>query len=193
MRKATTYLLALICTTFIIYSCSKSSEKTGEEPAAMTPEEVIKHGEYLVTVGGCNDCHTPKIMTEKGPAMDMSRMLSGHPADAMLAPYDSTMIGPWVLLYNQLTAAVGPWGTSYAANLTPHETGIANLTEENFLKIFATGKHLGLDNGRPVMPPMPWEQVAKFKIEDQKAIFAYLKSIPPIDNKVPAYMPPGAH
>ena len=193
MRKATIYLLALICTTFIIYSCSKSNEKTAEEPEAMTPEEMIKHGEYLVTLGGCNDCHTPKIMTEKGPEMDMSRMLSGHPAYAMLAPYDTTMIGPWILFYNQLTAAVGPWGTSYAANLTPHETGIANLTEETFLKIFKTGKHLGMDNGRPIMPPMPWDQVAKFKEEDQKAIFAYLKSIAPVDNKVPAYTPPGAH
>ncbi len=191
MKKATTYLLALICTTLIIYSCSKSTEKTGEEKTAMTPEEMIKRGEFLVSWGGCNDCHTPKTMTAQGPAMDMSKMLSGHRADATLAPYDSTMIGPWFLLYSELTAAVGPWGTSYAANLTPHETGIKNWTEETFINIFKTGKHLGLENGRPIMPPMPWEAFKMLSEEDMKAMFAYLKSIPPVDNMVPAYSPPG--
>jgi mono/diheme cytochrome c family protein len=162
MRKATTYLLAIICSTLIIYSCSKSTEKTGEEKTAMTPEEMIKRGEFLVSWGGCNDCHTPKTMTAQGPAMDMSKML------------------------------FGPWGISYAANLTPHETGIKNWTEETFLNIFKTGKHLGLENGRPIMPPMPWEAFKMLSEEDMKAIFAYLKSIPPVDNVVPAYTPPGS-
>ena len=51
------------------------------------------------------------------------------------------------------------------------------------------GKHLGMDNQRPIMPPMPWQGLSMWPDEDLKAVFAYLKSIPPIDNLVPAYQP----
>lgn len=41
----------------------------------------VKRGEYLISFAGCDDCHTPKLMTPHGPEFDMSRRLSGHPAD----------------------------------------------------------------------------------------------------------------
>ena len=46
---------------------------------ATTQHARLERGKYLVTVGGCNDCHTPLKMGAKGPEPDMSRMLSGHP------------------------------------------------------------------------------------------------------------------
>ena len=79
---------------------------------------------------------------------------------------------------------IGPWGISYPANLTPDkETGTGNWTAERFIKILRTGKHLG--EGRPILPPMPWENYAKLKDQDLKDIFAYLQSLKAISNKVP--------
>jgi len=84
----------------------------------------LKRGEMLSVFGGCNDCHTPKIMTAQGPAPDQSRLLSGHPANAPLTPIPQGVIGTnpnqWAALTNgDLTAWAGPWGVSFAANLTP--------------------------------------------------------------------------
>lgn len=175
----------------VIIGCSGKVEHKNEAESAVTPaEDPVKRGEFLVNVGGCNDCHTPKMMTEKGPAFDMNRMLSGHQANVPVPAHDPAVLKDWVLLHPQLTAAVGPWGTSFAANLTPHETGMGAWTEEMFLKAMKTGKHLGMDNQRPIMPPMPWQGLSMWPDEDLKAVYAFLKSIPPIDNVVPAYIPP---
>ncbi|HZQ59913.1 MAG TPA: diheme cytochrome c-553, partial [Casimicrobiaceae bacterium] len=87
-----------------------------------------------------------------------------------------------------LTAWAGPWGVSYAANLTPDKTGIAGWTVDQFIQAMRTGKHLGV--GRPILPPMPWQQIGKLTDRDLRAIYAYLKSLKPIDNQVPAPTPP---
>jgi hypothetical protein len=90
-----------------------------------------------------------------------------------------------------MTAFAGPWGVSYAANLTPDkETGMGNWTEEMFVTALRTGKHGGVANGRPILPPMPWNWFAKLNDSDLKAIFAYLKTVKPIKNAVPVSMPP---
>src|SRR5215472_16125285 len=94
----------------------------------------LKRGEYLVTFGGCHDCHSPKVMTSNGPAPDRTRLLSGHPADAQLPPLPAGIVGAapnqWAAITNSdLTAWVGPWGTSFAANLTPDKaTGLGGWT-----------------------------------------------------------------
>ena len=152
----------------------------------------VKRGGYLVSVGGCNDCHTPKILTEAGPGLDSTRFLSGHPADEQLpdAPVDIVGPGKWgVVGNNNFTAWAGPWGISFAANLTPDMvTGSGAWTEESFKMAMRTGKHLGA--GRPILPPMPWFNVATATDEDLSAIFAYLKSLKPIENMVPPPVPP---
>jgi mono/diheme cytochrome c family protein len=153
----------------------------------------VKRGEYLVTISGCNDCHSPKIMTPQGPVPDPKRLLSGHSAaEPLPAITDKKMIAPgqWALFSSGLTAAVGPWGTSFAANLTPDDTGIGNWTEAQFFKAIREGKSKGLDGTRPMLPPMPWFNFAKMSDEDLKAVFAYLKSIPPVQNAVPNPIPP---
>jgi mono/diheme cytochrome c family protein len=161
------------------------------EKKEMTKEEMQKRGEYLVTLGGCNHCHSSKVFTEMGPVPDTTKLLSGHPAGSKLASIDTSMVQPgkWILTSSDLTAWVGPWGISYAANLTPDEpTGIGTWTDEVFIKALRTGKHMGI--GRPILPPMPWPDIAKATDEDLKAIFSYLKSLPPIRNQVPDPVPP---
>ena len=83
-----------------------------------------------------------------------------------------------------LTAWSGPWGISYAINLTPDQnTGIGIWTEDMFIKALRTGRHMG--TSRPILPPMPWQEFATATDADLKAMFAYFKSLPPIQNRVP--------
>lgn len=152
----------------------------------------IERGEYLVNLGGCNDCHSPKVLTPRGPEPDPSRLLSGHPAGTRLSEMPKDSLGPdkWGGLFsNDLTAWFGPWGVSFASNLTPDtRTGLGSWTEETFIKTIRTGKHLGV--GRDILPPMPWPNYAKLSDDDLKAIFAYLKTLKPIENAVPLPIPP---
>jgi cytochrome c553 len=154
-------------------------------PPAPTPtQSPVERGKYLVDAVGCHDCHTPHVMGPNGPEPDMSRMLSGHP-EGMTVPPAPKLEMPWMAVASaSFTAWSGPWGVSYTANLTPDEnTGLGTWTEEMFLNAIRLGKHMG--TSRPILPPMPWPVFKNFSDEDLKAIFAYLKSIPPIANHVP--------
>ncbi len=158
-------------------------------------QDPVKRGEYLVAAMGCNDCHSPKIMTDQGPAPDPARLLSGHPADAPLGDVpakDAVRSGQWVVFNPSLTAGAGPWGITYAANLTPDETGLGGWTFLQFKKALVEGKYKGLDGGRMLQPPMPWPNYRNMSEEDLQAIFAYLQSLPPVKNLVPQPVPPTA-
>ena len=154
----------------------------------------LARGKYLVGFGGCSDCHTPKSMTANGPVPDNTRLLSGHPASSPIPPIPAGVLGPaptqWAAMTNSdLTAWAGPWGVSFAANLTPDEaTGLGNWTADQFIKTMRTGKHLGV--GRSVLPPMPFYDVAVLTDRDMKAMFAYLKSLKPLANAVPQPISP---
>ena len=158
--------------------------------AAENPLQV-KRGQFIVQSGGCNDCHTPLRMGPQGPEPDMSLMLSGHP-EAIVLPPPPPLNEAWNNVASASnTAFAGPWGISYAINLTPDpDTGIGKWLEKDFVQAIKSGKHLGV--GRPIQPPMPWQSYRHLPESDLKAAFAYLKSIPPIRNKVPEYVPPTA-
>ncbi len=182
MKTKRLWLVSLIALPLAGLVLAASSQKNNSK-------EQIARGQYLVTYGGCNDCHTPLKMTDKGPVPDMSRMLSGHPADVKLPPPELKE-GPWFAATAGMTAWAGPWGISYAPNLTPdNETGIGIWTEEMFIKAMRTGKHMG--EGRDILPPMPWRGLAALTDDDLKAIFAYLRSIPTIRNQAPSPVSPG--
>ncbi len=188
----------IAATALIVVLASVACQQAPAPPPAPSPEEVqqalVERGKYLVTMGGCHDCHTPKVMTERGPEPDMSRMLSGHPANAPVAPVPEGVLSPtgWMGLVNgHLTAWVGPWGVSFTANLTPDEaTGLGSWTQEMFMQALRTGKHQG--TGRDILPPMPWPMYGQGTDEDLGAIWAYLRSIPPVANAVPQPIPPPA-
>jgi hypothetical protein len=120
----------------------------------------------------------------------MTRALTGHPEDLKLPPPPPLPDGPWVTLASaSMTAWSGPWGISYTANLTPDkETGLGDWTEEMFIKTMRTGLHQG--KGRPILPPMPWQMFGKLTDNDLKDLFAYLQSLPPVKNRVPAPVDP---
>jgi mono/diheme cytochrome c family protein len=197
MRTSNHAFLAVISATLLI-SCSNNASETtsdNEISAARQKEadELVARGQYLVTIGACHDCHSPKIFNEQGMILDSTKLLSGHPGTSKLPPISANahQPGQWVGMAPDITAFVGPWGISYAANLTPDSaTGTGAWTEENFKKALRTGKHLGQENGRPIMPPMPWQFISKMTDEDLSAVFAYLRSLPPVNNRVPDPVPP---
>jgi mono/diheme cytochrome c family protein len=184
----TIYLLSFLLASSII-ACTPKSE-TPVKTAEVSLADQIEKGEYLVTVMGCNDCHSPKVMTAMGPVPDSLKLLSGHPANEVLPAYDKEVLKSYVLFNMNSTATTGPWGTSFAANLTPDPTGIGNWTEEQFIVAMKKGKWKGLENSRNLLPPMPWQGYSQMPDEDLKAIFAYLKSIKPVNNPVPMAIPP---
>lgn len=155
---------------------------------------LVARGKYLVTLGGCNDCHSPKLMTPQGPMVDESRPLSGSPSNVPVPAVPPGVLAPdkWgALASNDLTAWAGPWGVSFSRNLTPDkETGLGSWTDAIFIKALRTGKDMG--EGRPILPPMPWQDIGKTSDSDLKAIFAYLKSLKPVKNAVHDPIPPAA-
>ena len=185
MRK--NFLFSFLCVLsllFLFFQFDCSSNK-------MTKEDQIARGKYLVTFGGCNDCHSPKIMTPMGPVPDSTRLLSGHPAGQPLAAIDPKTVAPgnWVLTDDGTTTWVGPWGISYSANLTPDSSaGLGLWTADSFIKTMRTGKHMG--TGRMLLPPMPWQSIGQLSDNDLRAIFAYLQTLKPINNRVPTPVPP---
>lgn len=149
-------------------------------------QRLIERGKMLATLGGCNDCHTPlKFDSTLGLLMPQrDRLLSGHPAGApdpasSLASPDQAVVGP------TSTSFRVPFGVVYASNLTPdRETGLGAWNETIFIQTMRKGRHLGA--GRPVLPPMPWVGIRQLSDADLEALFAYLQSLEPIYNPVPA-------
>jgi mono/diheme cytochrome c family protein len=147
--------------------------------AAQTKAERVDRGRYLVSIAGCHDCHSPKVDTMMTP--DPARPLSGRPMTTQPPTQGPNEIRASL----DFTAFAGPWGNSYAANLTPdRETGIgARYDEMAFIKTIRTGKK---PEGEALAPPMPWPVYSKMTDEDLKAVYAYLKTLPPVRNFVRA-------
>ena len=188
MRKISLLLAVTVLISVLLIFCNqprKQDEAILIKSGNNTNDSLVKRGKYLVEIMGCHDCHSPKKMGPQGPYPDPDKLLSGHPADMPIAKFDTVTAKNWVLLNGMLTSAVGPWGISFAANITSDSTGIGGWTEQQFFKAIREGKYKGLDNSRPLLPPMPWPGIAKASDDDLKAVFAYLKSTKPVKNIVP--------
>lgn len=131
--------------------------------SAMKRAKRLERGKYLTTICGCNDCHTPGSFFG---APDFSRQLSGSDLG-------------WQ----------GPWGVSFARNLTPDpDTGIGRWSEADIIKAFRSGMR---PNGTMLLPPMPWQDFSAMSNEDAAAVAAFLKSLPAVVHKSPDDIPPG--
>lgn len=145
------------------------------KPETAAPAGTAARGAQLVMLGGCHDCHTPKLPTGE---LDKTRLLSGHPESAPLAPE----VAGGVTTNMLLTAWRGPWGLTLTRNLTPDpETGLGRWTFENFEKTLRTGVN---PKGEILRPPMPIAMYQNLPASDLKAIWAYLRTLKPIRNNV---------
>lgn len=191
--------VALVATLAMLTSAPAEAAKPGAvaapgqqaAPARPTPLTAQQaRGRYLMSTSACVDCHTPWKLGDKGPEPDLTRLYSGHPERLSMPPAPVLPAGPWLVTAGATnTAWAGPWGVSFTANLTPDpETGLGRWTEADFIRTIRTGRHMG--RGRDVLPPMPIQVYNHFTDSDLKAIFAYLRTLPPIRNKVPDPVPP---
>ena len=186
--KKTIFIITVLTGAVILglIACTSGSAKTENNSVIISKDSLIKRGSYLVNAMGCDDCHTPKKFGPNGPEMDMEHRFSGHIANNNLGkPNTSVMKDGYMLFAMDLTSAVGPWGQSYAANISSDATGIGNWTEEQFFRAIREGKSKGLKESRPLLPPMPWFVYKNLNDTDIKAIFAFLKTTKPVENRVP--------
>lgn len=153
-------------------------------------ESAVERGRYLVSTMGCADCHTPHRLGPDGPEPDPERHLAGHPSHVPAPSTSATLAEPWAFAgLGTMTAWSGPWGVSFTANLTPDvETGLGSWSEETFRETLRNGRHMG--RGRPLLPPMPFQFYRNLTDCDIGAIFAYLRTIPAVRNRVPEPLPP---
>lgn len=189
-HRLATAALALTGAALTTLIATASTHEPQARPAAAVHRTPVELGAYLVKTMGCNDCHTPFKLGPKGPEPDMARALTGHPEAMKMPPPPALPPGPWLAVNAATnTAFAGPWGVSFAMNLTPDkETGLGDWTEEQFVQTMLTGKHQG--KGRAILPPMPYQMLGQLVPEELKAIFAYLQSLAPFKNHVPQPVDP---
>jgi hypothetical protein len=188
----TIFLMCMFCV-LVCVQCNQQSAEPSKDQAKSNYggfESQVQFGEHLVTICACHDCHSPKKMTAQGLEIDSALMLSGHPAQAPAPGVNQKDMGKGLVVTSDLTSWVGPWGTSFTANLTSDETGIGNWSEQQFMYAIRHGKLKGLANSRDLLPPMPWPMYRNMTDDEMKAIFAYLKTTRPIANVVPPPVPP---
>lgn len=161
-------LIPLIAISVLAVSCGGQKAETPADSAtpgggtatSMTP---VQRGEVLAYTSGCHDCHTPGTLYG---APNFERLLSG------------SELG-WH----------GPWGVTYARNLTPDvETGLGGWTDDEVVRALRSGVR---KDGSAILPPMPWQNYARLSEEDMGALIAYLRSVPAVKHVVPARTPPG--
>ena len=181
--------IALIGATVFV-ACSDTPGRSKNMTILPDSAAMVARGEYLVTTTGCDDCHSPKRMGANGPELIPELRLSGFQQNGKLPKVNPAEIKKGFTMFSpDFTATVGGWGASFAGNLTSDASGIGNWTEANFLRAIREGKFKGLENGRPLLPPMPWFVYKNMTDQDLKSIFAYLKTTKPVENIVPAPKP----
>jgi len=126
--------------------------------AVHAAESPVERGRYLVTVMGCNDCHTPGYFLGKP---DFSRTLGG----------------------SDVGFAIPGSGAFVGRNLTPDkETGLGDWTDDQIITAIRAGMR---PDGRKLAPIMPGQELSNLKREAAEAIVAYLRSLPAVKHAVP--------
>ena len=195
MRKLFSLVIPAWVIGFLLVQCSGTQTETLVDAKTSYNGfgSQVEWGKHLVIVSGCHDCHSPKKMTPHGMELDSSRLLAGYITGTPQPDVNKMDAqGKGLMVTNDLTSWVGPWGTSYTANLTSDETGIGNWTEAQFMLALREGKYKGLPASRDLLPPMPWQMFRNFTDDEVKAIFAYLKTTDPVKNMVPPPLPPAS-
>jgi mono/diheme cytochrome c family protein len=126
--------------------------------SAQNNKQQLDRGKYLVTLASCTDCHTPGYFFGKP---DNARFLGG----------------------SEVGFEIPGLGVFHGPNLTPdNDTGLGKWTNAQIVAALKTGKR---PDGRELAPAMPWRAFAEMTDADATAIAVYLKSLPPLSNKVP--------
>ncbi len=168
--------VALAGATLVTLAANPQPQSPYPPPQPMTFAAVptsAARGAQLIMLGGCHDCHTPKL---PGGRLDLARALSGQPLGGPI-PAET----PGGVCSNMMqTAWRGPWGVTITRNLTPDkETGIGNWSLTDFKRTLRTGVD---PKGQVLNPPMPIAMYQNLPDQDLEAIFNYLRTVKPVHN-----------
>jgi mono/diheme cytochrome c family protein len=149
---------ALIVGGLVLVAAVALSALTIPSQSVVAESTPIERGKYLVGFGGCNDCHTPGYFFGKP---DMARYLGG----------------------SEVGFEIPGLGIFHGPNLTPDkETGLGTWSADQIATAITKGER---PDGRILAPIMPWHAFAKLTPDDVRAVVAFLRSLPPVANKVP--------
>jgi hypothetical protein len=174
--------------------CNKNAPGEASAPpqaytaASFTADQVTR-GAGLVDEWKCNFCHTPELKGPDGkPMPNPDRLLSGHPQDEPVPDVSDIVINSDAYMEFLDNLDNTTWASNdslvFSANLTPDPaTGIGTWSPEQFVATIRQGQHMGL--GKRLLYPMPWQELAKLPDADLISIYAYLRTINPVSNKVP--------
>ena len=129
-------------------------------PASLSGAQraLVERGEHLATVAPCGLCHTP---VDPLVGFRTSKTLAGG------------MEARWKV-----------YGSQVSTNLTPHQDGIAATPDATMLRAMRSG--IGKDGRRMHWQAMSWDILSNWTEEDQRAIIAYLRTLPAVAGRVPA-------
>jgi mono/diheme cytochrome c family protein len=144
-----------VATCLLLVACVGVLGCSPAGPPHVAAASDLEAGRYLVVVGGCNDCHTEGYRENKG-ATPETDWLTGRSA-----------------------GYVGPWGTTFSANLRL----VTNTISENDWVIML--------RERKDSPPMPWMNVNRFDERDSRAIYRYIRSLGAKGAPAPVSLPRG--
>ncbi|HSC34297.1 MAG TPA: diheme cytochrome c-553 [Thermodesulfobacteriota bacterium] len=184
-------VFAVLALAAVAAGCNKNAAQQAAAPAPATAYTAaqVTRGAELVNEWKCNFCHTPELKGPDGkPMPNPERLLSGHPQDEKVPDVADMVItsDAFMEFLDNLDNTV--WASNdtlvFSANLTPDaETGIGTWTDVEFVGTMRQGMHMGL--GRRLLYPMPWQELAELPDADLISIYAYLRTIDPVSNKVP--------
>jgi hypothetical protein len=144
---------AKLCSFFVLTLGIAFSAAAGDTLPSHKPS--VEHGRYITKISGCNDCHTPLYMPTNGAVPEKDWMI-GVPVGWM-----------------------GPWGTTYAANVRQKVFSMSEDAWVDYLKNFKT------------RPPMPYGTANAFNEVDSRSMYRFLKSLGNNSQSIPVALGPG--
>ena len=173
MKKHTIVWLAFISSFFLLPMAQMSVGASNNYQV-----DPLEHGEYIPSIAGCIDCHTPFQAEYQDPAqmsLDQFRLLSFN--------LGATQDRKDKLLAGGRPFDLGPAGVLLTRNITPdQETGIGSWSDEQIILAIKTGIS---SDGKLLFPVMPYHVYSTMADEDLHALVAYLRSIKPVNNSIP--------
>ncbi|MDX2196424.1 MAG: c-type cytochrome [Cytophagales bacterium] len=134
-------------------------QKNTQNAVLPSKDDTLAYGKYMTNAAGCMECHTKQ---DKGQQLKGMEYAGG---------FEFALLN----------------GTVRSANITPHQTGIANLSKSQFInrfKSYADSSYKPTDVGKGFQTVMPWMMYAQMDTTDLGAIYTYLRTVPPVENKV---------
>lgn len=188
MKKINQVIILLIFTAVVSSAALGCKKHTVTEEGPAYSDVQVQRGTELVEKWKCNYCHSPEVRGNGRPIPDPARLLSGHPSDEEIPGMHDMIMGSaeYMEFLDNLDTTV--WASDdrlvFSSNLTPdNDTGIGTWSEEVFVATMRSGRHMGL--GRRILYPMPWQELGELDDADIIAIYAYLRTVKPVQNQVP--------